>query len=307
MSFEAEATPVRHYWRLVMFKFAMNLLGLLAVIITQIPTEAFAQRTPTAAPYSTVSDVARAPATPGPATTGEPPFVMLADFTPAGQIPRAARPSTIAADTPTITRENFLTTYPQAGAVGYSRIANANRQLCEQCFANMEMILQLDILFERSDNAYDQLMGIYEALPESVRRGSRVMTITQAGATGALCALSLGIYCIAAVFTAIGNLFSNGTNRRLQLANIRLSIQNIIVTRLNITSNRVTLRLDAFWLDLVAPGCIAQFPEMAARFPNGFAASLPPLVIPAAVAFNDNNPIANDNAPLGKPRERRRR
>ena len=169
--------------------------------------------------------------------------------------PRPARPSTIDGTTPTITPQQFVRDYPQAGMRGYLIIARANADLCEVAKSAMEDISQLDQLFVRVDNEYQTLMDIYNALPRDLRNNLIVTTVAQAAATGALCALSSGLYCIAVAVGAISNIFTGVTNRNIQMASIRLAIANIALTRLNIHSNRITLRLDSIWLVPYSQAC----------------------------------------------------
>jgi hypothetical protein len=215
-----------------------------------------------------------------------PDFITLDDYTPAGQMPRAARSSTIGGDDPHITREAFLRRYPQAGIQGYNRIARLNSLLCDTAFGAMDAIMELDLDFEKSDLSFEKLTAVYELLPKKMKGATMVMTVAQAVQTGALCLLSAGMYCIAAIASFIGSLFVNKANLKLQLAHIKLSLENIVVTRLNIHSNRITLRLDAMWAQIAAPDCLKQFPEKAARFGGSFLNALPPLRRPSAVTVS---------------------
>ncbi len=192
----------------------------------------------------------------------DPQFVVLSDLVaPCADpskycpTPRAARPSTLAGDSPIVTKAVFLAKYPQMGVNGDRTIANSKSQLCDNMNQHLAGISSLDQLFMLSDNEYNVLTDVYNQLPDDVKRATAVMTVAQAVQTGALCILSAGLYCIAAASGAIGNVFVSQASKKLQLANIRLSIANIVVTRLNIWSNRLTLRLDADWIQWYAPAC----------------------------------------------------
>ena len=181
--------------------------------------------------------------------------VMLADLTPQGVEPRAARPSTIGADTPLLTHDAYLARYPASGEAGYQRIRASNRELCEEAQAITDEVASLRLEFNNSDNDYAGLMEVYNALPRSMRRHSAVMAIGQVASTGALCALTAGLYCIAAVAAGGGNLLGIHGNLKMQLAHIRLSQANIRLTRTNIRSNLLTLRADDLWIRLAMPAC----------------------------------------------------
>lgn len=170
-------------------------------------------------------------------------------------VPRAARPSTIAEDSPVMDHATYIRYYPQMGERGYQKTADSNKSLCDegrQDFAGMQ---NLDMLFTSSDDEYKVLNDIYDHLPSEVKLHTRVMQGTQAIQAGLLCLLSAGLYCIAAVAGNVGNIFTAESNLDLQLDNIKLSIANIKVTRLNIWSNRLTLRLDGMWLKRFMPFC----------------------------------------------------
>lgn len=272
-------------------------------LVVNLTAEAQAQVVPSA--RNTAPQYSPAPATPAPtpqaaAAAGDPGYVMLAEIvkpcseSDAGQIlaartmgkaptvycqdPRpATKESGINETTPAMSKKMFLQYYPQMGENGYNTIRAANKRLCAQGYTFMDELLQLDKAFIASDNAYADLQTIYDALPKDVKRNTRIMQVSQAAATGALCLLSAGLYCIAAVFSFIGSIFASETNKRLQLANIRLSIENIVVTRLNIQSNRLTIRMDAFWLDLVVPYCEKIFPGMDASTAGSFSSQFAPL------------------------------
>jgi len=272
-------------------------------LLTATTLDATAQVAPTmrAAPAPQYPSAPPAPATAtSPAPASDPGLVMLAEVVKpcsqedAGRIlaartmgkappvycqdPRpATKESGINETTPAMSKAMFLQYYPQMGEAGYNTIRAANKRLCSQGYTFMDELLQLDKAFIASDNAYADLQSIYEALPKDVKRNTRIMQISQAGATGALCLLSAGLYCIAAVLSFVGNLFASETNKRLQLANVRLSIENIVVTRLNIQSNRLTIRMDAFWLDLVVPYCEKVFPGMDAGTAGSFSGQFSPL------------------------------
>ncbi|MDP2816565.1 MAG: hypothetical protein Q8O19_07795, partial [Rectinemataceae bacterium] len=59
---------------------------------------------------------------------------------------------------------------------------------------------------------------------------------------------------------------------------------NIRLTRLNIVSNRLTLRMDAFWLDLVVPYCIRAFGNdgwLGGEVTTSYSSSMSRVEIPA--------------------------
>lgn len=178
---------------------------------------------------------------------------------------------------PVISHAAFVRDYPQMGEQGYQVIRSANRRLCDQGNEMMAEIQELDRLFQNSDLSYQDLQAIYNALPRDIKRSASIQLISQVGATGALCALSAGLYCIAAAVGGVGNIFGSQTNKNLQLANIKLSIANIVATRLNIRSNRLTLRMDAFWLDLVVPYCMRIFPGTQSSLAGSYSGSMAPL------------------------------
>jgi hypothetical protein len=220
---------------------------------------------------------AAAPARPG--------NVVLADFVkpcviPSGtkdpgeymrlncDVPRAARPTTIAKDTPVVTHEQFLADFPNMGEAGYDLIASANADLCKVGYDYAFGLTKLDQLFISSDDELVFLQEVYALLPAEMKRATRIMEASQVGQAGFLCVLSFGTYCIAAAVGAAGNIAVAEANLSLQLANIQVTVANIYITRLNVWSNRLTIRLDLHWLELYAPACekighaVAAMPAM---------------------------------------------
>lgn len=192
---------------------------------------------------------------PSSVATADKGYVMLAELTPPGVEPRAARPSTIGADTPLVSHAQYLVRYPASGEVGYQRVRASNRTICDEAQGISDEVAALRQAFGSSDEDYVQLMEIYSALPKSMKRHSLVTAITSAITGGALCALSAGTYCIAAIASSGGNLMQIHGNLKMQLANIRLSQANITLTRVNIRSNMLTLRADDLWVRLAMPAC----------------------------------------------------
>lgn len=182
-------------------------------------------------------------------------YVMLAELTPQGVEPRAARPSTIGADTPLLTHAQYLARYPASGEAGYQRLRASNQTICDEAQSISDEVAALRVAFGTSDEDYAQLMEIYSALPKSMKRHSAVTAIASIVTGGALCALSAGSYCIAAIASAGGNLTQIHGNLKMQLANIKLSQANITLTRINIRSNLLTLRADDLWVRLAMPAC----------------------------------------------------
>lgn len=196
-------------------------------------------------------------------TTRDTSYVMLADLTPQGVEPRAARPSTMGTDTPLLTHGAYLARYPESGEAGYQRMRASNRQLCDEAQDIMDEVASLRLEFNNSDKDYADLMEVYNALPKSMKRHSAVMAIGQVASTGALCALTAGLYCIAAIAAGGGNLLGIHGNLKMQLANIRLSQANIRLTRTNIRSNLLTLRADDLWIRLAMPACKVIYRDFA--------------------------------------------
>lgn len=260
--------------------------------------------------YAGAHDAPPAPPAATQPTDGLPSHVTLADWAkpcevkvPKGQdpgayrtahcdYPRAARPSTIATDSPTVSHAEFLRKYPQLGEAGYQAIATANKKLCDEGYSHLTGMSNLNVLLGLSDNEYQVLDGIYQALPDEVRHSTRVMQTSQAVSAGFLCVLSFGLYCIAAVVNAAGNIVTAETSMHLQLANIRLSIANIVLSRLSIWSSQLHLRLEELWLNDYMPFCkgmgyapvvLPPMPPLP-KLPEGFGESsstIPPQAPPA--------------------------
>ena len=185
-------------------------------------------------------------------------------FTPPGGTPRAARPSTIGRDTPVMTKEEFLRRYPNSGEAGYQLIRRSTEDLCGEVGAIMSEIADLRAQFGDSNAEYVELSELYRALTKKMKRRAALMTIAQAGSTGALCALTAGLYCIAAAVSGGGNIVGIHGNLKMQLLHIKLSKANIRLTRINIRSNLLTLRADDLWVRMAAPVCAASYPDARA-------------------------------------------
>lgn len=193
-----------------------------------------------------------------------PPAVVLAEYTracatpnkPAScDTPRAARPSTIGPDSPVFTLQQYVERYPQMGVQGYMAAGRANQALCQRDVEYLSGLSSLDQLFISGDNTYQILQEVYNALPDKIRRATRIAYVGQGVSTAAGCVMSFGWYCLMVAANAGGNIMTLGASKDLQIANIRLSVANIMVTRANIWSNRLTLRLDAEWIIDYHPFC----------------------------------------------------
>ncbi len=246
---------------------ALALLGMCTATAAQAQlTPGHRDHTPAPADYS--------PGSPPPTTSRDPGMVILAEYIEACvptaevgsaaylaqldacEMPRAVREGDFALDTPTVSREHFLARWPNAGEEGYNRIVTANNYLASEAYEIWNMLIAADELLINVDNAYEELTEIHLLLPESARGATRVMTIAEAGATGALCLLSAGLYCVAAVATLVGRFFVNRAHLRQTLANLRIALANILLSRVNITLQRITIRLDSMWIRLAIPAFI---------------------------------------------------
>lgn len=186
---------------------------------------------------------------------GDPGYIMLDGVPQRGTLPLGVRPMSFGVDTPVMTKEQFFAMYPVEGMGAYNRIRAANQQVCGMANDFLDELMQIDQVFKSSQEEYKALQELYEHLPSTVKRATAVMTIAQAGTAGALCALSAGLYCIAALASAGGNVMTAFSSRSLQLANIKLSIANIRVTNANIRLNRVSVRLNAWWINSAIGAC----------------------------------------------------
>jgi hypothetical protein len=158
---------------------------------------------------------------------------------------------------PTYSHDEFIAKYWQLGEEGYQRYRDSNRVLCNDALSWATGLQNIDTLFQASDEVYKAFIDdVYSQLPDEVRLHTRVMQIAQAAQAGLLCVLSAGLYCIAVVVGAVGNIFSAESSLDLQLANIRLSVANSYVTRLNIWLERLDARLMQRWVQIVTPFCV---------------------------------------------------
>lgn len=199
-------------------------------------------------------------------TAGDPGYVMLADLN--GSEPREALPGNIGPNTPLLTKQQYLQRFPQAGVAGWERARRANGTLCDEAQAILDETAQLQLDFGSAEADYVNLQQIYDALPGKMKRHSAVMAIAQVGSSGALCALSAGLYCIAAIAGGAGNLAGIHGNLKMQLANIQLSQANIRLSRTTIRADMVWARSTTLWVRLAMPGCHLLNPAYGA--PTGF-------------------------------------
>lgn len=247
-------------------RWGLSLLLSTALCVTTMPSSAFAASAPAAAARCTgqivngafVPDAGASCSTgaAAPAASGNDPGYVMLDTVPVrGTLPLAVRPTSFGEDTPVMSRDQFLAMYPVEGMGAYNRIRASNQRVCGMANDFLNELLSIDVIFKNSQEEYKALQELYERLPTRVKAATAVMTIAQAGAAGALCVLSAGLYCIAAVASASGNIVSSFSSASLQLANIKLSIANIRVTNANIRLNRVSVRLNAWWINTAITGC----------------------------------------------------
>lgn len=251
----------------------------LALASMAVATVAQAQIAPAPAPTAdytaslNVASTSHQPAAPQAAPTGGREYILLADYvapcnldgvSPENReaamrqcdVPRAARENTLAEDTPMVSQTAFLRDHPNAGVEGWQRIVDSNTNLCEWARETWNLLQQLDTEYLGAEATYEELMLIYNDLPQAVKNATRVMTVSSAVATGALCLLTAGLYCLAAAANAVGYWAVSRASERVTLANIRISIANIKLSRLNITLSRITIRLDGRWLYFAVPACM---------------------------------------------------
>ncbi len=191
------------------------------------------------------------------------------DGTPSAQgqyrVPLATRYQNFARDTPKMRYGDCIASY---GEDACQRIAGSNLDVCTEAASIMDDLHLVWGTLAESDDAERTLMEVYQLLPGEIRTATRVTTIAQAGATGALCYLSLGAYCIAAALTGGSNIFNAHTNKNMQMANIKLSIVNIVVTRANIRLQQSFIRATGIWIKFAAPACLnGGYGNIIATFP----------------------------------------
>lgn len=194
-------------------------------------------------------------------SAGAPGYVLLGDLPPSGGTPHAARNHEIDRNTPAVSRDEFVRRYPAQGEAGYNRIASANADLCGEANAIMDEIALIQAEFAKSDLDYVDLQGIYEQLPKSMKRHAVVTSISQAASSGLLCALSAGLYCIAAAVSGGGNILQIHGSLKMQLANIRLSQANIRLSRTTIRADMVWARATTLWVRMASPFCRTYYPN----------------------------------------------
>lgn len=172
--------------------------------------------------------------------------------------PSASTESDFRGDSRRVTREQFFARWPNAGQVGWAQALSATDDLCSMARETWSLLQSADEQLAQADLTLQDLEAIYAQLPREVRNATRVMLVSQAVSTGALCVLSAGLYCIAAAATLVGNFFTGRMNQRLQLVHIRLAVVNIAVTRANIVLQRIHIRLTTAWMDYAMPACFRR-------------------------------------------------
>lgn len=172
--------------------------------------------------------------------------------------PSASTEGDFRGDSRIMTRSQFFARWPNAGEVGWAQALSATNDLCEMARNTWDLLQAADEQLAQADLTLQDLEAIYAQLPREVQNATRVMLVSQAVSTGALCVLSAGLYCIAAAATLVGNFFTGRMHQRLQLVHIRLAVVNIAVTRANIVLQRIHIRLTTAWMDYAMPACFRR-------------------------------------------------
>ncbi len=235
-------------------KYANVLRGVIpAIVMASLPVNALAQ----VVPGGSVNTAQQ----PAPIAAQPESYVLLGDLPPSGGTPHAARSFEVDRNTPVVSRSEFMRRYPAQGAAGFDRISAANEDLCGESNSILDEIGSIRTEFQAVDDDYAALQQVYEALPGSMKRHAIITTVAQAGSTGALCALTAGLYCIAAAVAGGGNILSIHGSLKMQLANIRLSQANLRHSRTTIKADLVWARATTLWVRMVAPYCTRYYPN----------------------------------------------
>lgn len=190
--------------------------------------------------------------------------------------PSAATESDFRSDSRPMTREQFFARWPNAGITGWNRALEATSDLCEMARETWDLLQAADVELANANLQLADLEAIHAQLPDEIRGATRIMTISQAMATGALCVLSAGLYCVAVFASFVGNFFTGRMSQRLQLVHVRLAVINIAITRANIVLQRIHIRLTTMWMDHAIPACFRRDAGVGWTMP-GLANQSPPL------------------------------
>ncbi len=170
-------------------------------------------------------------------------------------LPREALPGNIGPNTEMVTWQEYHARWPKATRADFERIQRANGTICDEAQGIVNDVYGLQMDFASSDDDYANLQQIYDALPGKMKKHAAVMTVTSAVTTGALCALTAGLYCIAAIASGGGNIIGIHGNLKMQLASIQLSQANIKLSRTTIRADQVWGRSMTLWVRLAMPAC----------------------------------------------------
>ena len=188
-----------------------------------------------------------------PVTTGDLGYVMLADVR--GPEPREALPGNIGPNTPILTKAQYMNRFPAAGEAGWQRARRANNILCDEAQGILDDVFSLQGDFASLDQDYLDLQQIYDALPGKMKKHAKIQVATTVIATGGLCALTLGLYCIAAVANGVGNIAGIHGNLKMQLLSIQASAINVRHARVTVKADQVWGRATTLWVRAAMPGC----------------------------------------------------
>lgn len=177
-----------------------------------------------------------------------------------GRLPRAATPGR-EQDRYVMTNEEWNRRYAAIDTDGraYQSIASSNDNFCSLTGRYIQRADTLSSRFAAHDTRFAALGERVASLKGSRVTGSWLRRLGVVVGIGAAATIS-GPYAGVVAGPMIGGEFASTMNDRAQDLNREVTLANIDLTRDNIESNLLTLDMDMFWVEMVAPWCAQAHP-----------------------------------------------
>jgi hypothetical protein len=160
-----------------------------------------------------------------------------------------------------MTLDDYLQRYPQQGEAGFRRIQQENAQDCAKSGEIVRKALMIASKAQAIDGDLYALYGTIYKLGKKQNTAFLLNAGAQVVSGGALCALSAGLYCLAAGVGALGNLFQSGAHKATQKVDRQMRIINTDQSRLQIEGMLLNMEATIYWAEVMQDYCLITHPN----------------------------------------------
>ncbi len=180
-----------------------------------------------------------------------------------GRLPRPATPGRDQ-NRYVVPLEEWNARYPNDGGT-YQAIASNNDNFCSVTVHQFQRAERLSGKFAAHDKRFADLRVRVEKLKGSRVAGSWLRRLGIGVGIAAAATIS-GPYAAVVAGPMLGGEAASTANDIGQDLNRELTLANIDLTRDNIESNLLTLEMDMFWVEMVAPWCASNHPNAGVSY-----------------------------------------